>query len=140
MKLANILAKVSHPSHFTPTMRLLTVPDGSEYLFSYETPVAGFVPGEGYFRTSEQHSRTTTAHIGRYLSRTASHPAYTACEVSEKEQRDICESVGAFLATAGQPWGRGCKACGKQHANIDAPRSGERQRQRHYGRSPGLAW
>ena len=31
---------------------LLVMPQGYEYFFSYETCVAGYTPGEGYFKTS----------------------------------------------------------------------------------------
>jgi hypothetical protein len=40
---------------------------GGEVLFSYGTPVAGFIPGQGYVRTAENHSRTTNGHIRGYL-------------------------------------------------------------------------
>ena len=38
-----------------------------EGLFSYSTPVAAFVPGIGYVRTTEHYSSTTTRHINKYL-------------------------------------------------------------------------
>ena len=46
---------------------LLVMPQGEEFLFSYETCVAGFTPGEGYFKTSTKFSRTTSKHINQYL-------------------------------------------------------------------------
>ena len=36
-------------------------------LFSYETPVAAYVAGEGYYRTSAKYSATTTRHINKWL-------------------------------------------------------------------------
>ena len=36
-------------------------------LFSYQTPVAGFTPDMGYFRTEEFHSTTTSRHINNWL-------------------------------------------------------------------------
>ena len=48
-------------------MTLLTIDDGSEYFFSYETCVAGFTPGDGYWRTSKKWSQTTSRHINKYL-------------------------------------------------------------------------
>lgn len=39
-----------------------------QILFSYETPVAAFVSGRGYLRTSKQHSRTTTKHVMQWLN------------------------------------------------------------------------
>ena len=37
-------------------------------LFSYETPVAAWVEGEGYIRTEVHYSRTTSRHINQWLS------------------------------------------------------------------------
>ncbi len=36
-------------------------------LFSYSTPVAARVPGEGWFRTEKFHSMTTSRHINKWL-------------------------------------------------------------------------
>lgn len=44
---------------------LLQFNDGNELFFSYETPVAGFA--NGYFRTGQHYSSTTTRHINNYL-------------------------------------------------------------------------
>ena len=62
-------------------MTVLTLNNGTEVLFSYETPVAGFCNldlshGDDYtpewhgvlfFRTEEKFSKTTTRHINKYL-------------------------------------------------------------------------
>lgn len=40
---------------------------GKEVFFSYNTPVAGFLPGVGYFRTETKYSQTTSRHINKYL-------------------------------------------------------------------------
>ena len=37
-------------------------------LFSYATPVAARVRGEGWFRTSTRHSVTTSRHINAFLN------------------------------------------------------------------------
>lgn len=47
---------------------LITMPDDRELFFSYETLVAGFVPGIGHVRTSTRYSKTTTKHINKYLA------------------------------------------------------------------------
>ncbi len=47
-------------------MTEITVGDWT-VLVSYETPVAAYTPKQGYFRTSEFHSRTTSKHINRWL-------------------------------------------------------------------------
>lgn len=41
--------------------------DGSEVFFSYKTPVAAYIPGQGMFRTNQRWSVTTSKHIGKYL-------------------------------------------------------------------------
>lgn len=35
--------------------------------FSYRTPVAAFIPGKGYVRTSKKFSQTTSKHINKWL-------------------------------------------------------------------------
>ena len=42
--------------------------DGKEVFFSYETPVAAFIPSLGYVKTSQKWSRTTSRHISNYSS------------------------------------------------------------------------
>lgn len=41
--------------------------NGSKIMFSYETPVAGYLNNYGFFRTQTKHSVTTTKHINKYL-------------------------------------------------------------------------
>ena len=54
-------------------LTLLTNNEGEEYLFSYETLVAGFDPScvtpeeNGYWFVGESYSNTTTRHIKYYL-------------------------------------------------------------------------
>lgn len=45
--------------------------NGAEIFFSYETPVAGFAPGVGYFKTRNSFSSTTARHINAYAGKTA---------------------------------------------------------------------
>ena len=45
----------------------LELNDGTVILFSYKTPVAAFVPGQGYLRTNHKWSSTTTKHINKWL-------------------------------------------------------------------------
>lgn len=42
---------------------------GVTVLFSYETPVAVFVPGKGALTTNHYYSRTTSKHIGLAVRR-----------------------------------------------------------------------
>ena len=48
-------------------MTQVSLPDGTEVLYSYKEPVAAFVPGEGFLRTSKRWSNTTTRHITKWL-------------------------------------------------------------------------
>lgn len=45
----------------------VTFRNGTSVLFSYQTPVAAFVPGVGHVRTSTNYSRTTSRHINAWL-------------------------------------------------------------------------
>ena len=53
--------------NFGHSQNILIDKEQNEFFFSYETCVAGYTPGEGYWRTTEYYSRTTTKHINRYL-------------------------------------------------------------------------
>jgi hypothetical protein len=53
-----------------PSATIAAFANGSEILFSYATPVAGFIPGLGYFRTRERFSNTTSRHCTKYLGAT----------------------------------------------------------------------
>ena len=44
----------------------LTLADGTQVLFSYQTPVACWTNGE-YFKTSKKWSHTTTRHINSWV-------------------------------------------------------------------------
>lgn len=50
---------------------LVTFQDGTEIFYSYQTPVAGWLRGTGFFRTEEKFSVTTSKMIGEYLRRGA---------------------------------------------------------------------
>ena len=41
--------------------------DGTWVLFSYQTPVAALVPGQGWIRTDKKWSATTTKHVNAWL-------------------------------------------------------------------------
>ena len=43
--------------------------NGTTVFYSYKTPVAAHVPGEGYFKTDKYWSRTTSKHIGQFIRR-----------------------------------------------------------------------
>jgi hypothetical protein len=52
----------------TVTSTQVSLADGTEVLFSYQTPVAALVPGKGWMRTEEFYSVTTSKHINRWLA------------------------------------------------------------------------
>ena len=41
--------------------------NGNVILFSYQTPVAAMIRGEGYVRTEQKYSVTTSKHITQWL-------------------------------------------------------------------------
>jgi hypothetical protein len=45
----------------------ITLPNGNALFFSYETPVACCIRGEGWTRTSQQYSATTASHLRKHL-------------------------------------------------------------------------
>ena len=47
----------------------LEYPSGLTVLFSYQTPVAVFVPGSGGFVTSTKYSPTTSRHVNKAIER-----------------------------------------------------------------------
>ena len=50
-------------------MTELELPSGVTVLFSYKTPVACHVAGEGFSKTDKFWSRTTSKHIGQFIAR-----------------------------------------------------------------------
>ena len=44
----------------------VTLDDGTTVYFSYETPVAAFIPGRGFVSTEKMWSRTTNRHVGNF--------------------------------------------------------------------------
>ena len=45
----------------------LHLDSGAIVFFSYNTPVAAFIPNEGYIRTMTKFSVTTTKHLNKWL-------------------------------------------------------------------------
>ena len=45
----------------------VTINDGTQIFFSYITPVAAYLPSEGYVRTAKFWSVTTSRHINKWL-------------------------------------------------------------------------
>jgi hypothetical protein len=43
--------------------------NGITVFFSYRTPVAAHIPGEGFVKTDKKWSVTTSKHIGKFIAR-----------------------------------------------------------------------
>ena len=56
-----------HVKAIASNMTELHLSTGVVVLFSYETPVAAFIPGAGYVRTEQHYSMTTSRHINKWL-------------------------------------------------------------------------
>ena len=55
-----------------PNQTTLTLADDRVIFFSYNTPVAAFIPGRGYLRSNWKWSRTTSKHIRSFIGGHAS--------------------------------------------------------------------
>jgi len=75
-------------TQITITSTQVSLADGTEVLFSYQTPVAALVPGRGWMRTKKFYSITTSKHINKWLP-----PATSAFEVAEVDQWEIDKLV-----------------------------------------------
>ena len=53
-------------NHIAANKNEITLGDGTQVLFSYQTPVACWINGE-YFKTSKKWSNTTTRHINSWV-------------------------------------------------------------------------
>lgn len=48
---------------------MITLADGSQVFFSYNTPVAAHLPGVGYVVTATKHSATTSKHVNAWAGK-----------------------------------------------------------------------
>ena len=70
---------------------LITTSEGNEYLFSYDSLVAGYIredisPTEnGYWFVGESYSNTTTRHIKKYLENLYTSPKTTKVSKASAE-------------------------------------------------------
>lgn len=53
----------------------LELANGTIVFFSYNTPVASFVPGIGFLKTNTKWSKTTSKHINQWLADQGSRKA-----------------------------------------------------------------
>lgn len=81
---------VKQESHMSRNIRIER--KGSvEILYSYGVPVAAFVPGQGYIKTSKRYSVTTSKHANQYLRRNGRDPE--AAEVPDTEFRALIDGA-----------------------------------------------
>ena len=64
----------------------LSLNNGTQVFFSYETPVAAYCPSQGYIRTAKLWSVTTSRHINKWLK--------GITEVTEVPQEMLTELAG----------------------------------------------
>lgn len=57
--------------------------NGTEVFISYETPVAAFISGRGYIKTSKKWSVTTSKHITQWAGR----------QVTETEEQEFFDNL-----------------------------------------------
>lgn len=48
---------------------MITLANGAQVFFSYNTPVAACLPDVGYVVTEEKHSNTTTRHVNAWAGK-----------------------------------------------------------------------
>ena len=48
---------------------MITTADGKQVFYSYNTPVAAYLPGVGYVVTDTKHSATTSKHINAWAGK-----------------------------------------------------------------------
>ncbi|WP_429498807.1 hypothetical protein ACQUFY_05775 [Robbsia andropogonis] len=76
--------------------QVLEFKDGTRILFSYESPVAAFVPNEGYEKTERFISRTSEKHAAKWIGK-------ETCKTVSQEQlaQRLNDRVGIHGAEAG---------------------------------------
>lgn len=52
---------------FAPSAVVAAFPSGLRILYSFDAPVAAFVPGRGWVRAARYISRTTEGHIREFM-------------------------------------------------------------------------
>ena len=68
--------------------------DGVILFFSYDTPVAAFIPGESVIATDHFYSTTTSRHISKFAIRC--HKNTIINKVPEKDFRGILPERGFY--------------------------------------------
>ena len=68
--------------------------DGVILFFSYDTPVAAFIPGESVIATDHFYSTTTSRHISKFVFRC--HGDIAANKIPEKELKLMLMERGFY--------------------------------------------
>ena len=61
--------------------------NGTQVFFSYRTPVAAYLPSQGYIRTAKKWSVTTYRHINKWLG-----GVNNVTEVTQEQLNNLVES------------------------------------------------
>ncbi len=61
--------------------------NGTQVFFSYRTPVAAYLPSQGYIRTAKKWSVTTSRHINKWLG-----GVNNVTEVTQEQLNNLVES------------------------------------------------
>ena len=61
--------------------------NGTQVFFSYRTPVAAYLPSQGYIRTAKKWSVTTSRHIIKWLG-----GVNNVTEVTQEQLNNLVES------------------------------------------------
>ena len=72
----------------------LVYENGTRILFSYQTPVAGFIPQRGWIKTSHRYSVTTSRHVNRWLT---DNGAFETAEPLHQSELDRLANNGGAL-------------------------------------------
>jgi len=81
--------KIMKLNHIAANQTEIENRDGTTILYSYQTPVAAFVPGRGALVSATKYSATTSRHVGRAVKRWG---ARNRVEVAQSEIDAICGS------------------------------------------------
>ena len=82
-------------AHLAKNQTELIYENGTRIFFSYQTPVAAYITGRGWIKTSHRYSVTTSRHLNRWLS--ANGAFELAEQVHQSELDRLAENGGAAL-------------------------------------------
>ena len=61
-------------------IRIAQISNNREVLYSYNVPVAAFVPGLGYVKSDRRYSVTTSKHANEYCRQSGREPVEVSAE------------------------------------------------------------